>query len=118
MAQVNKLTFKVSLKGAISVYGLGRFPVTLYPEQWGKLFGSTELAQFVQNSTQACREQADKYAAAESIAHAKGLTDKAADEFIAKLVGTGTASSTKPQRSVRADLVESLLAQASAKGLA
>lgn len=31
------LTFKVSEKGAVSVYGLGRFPVTLYAEQWKKL---------------------------------------------------------------------------------
>ena len=31
------LTFKVSEKGAVSVYGLGRFPVTLYQEQWLKL---------------------------------------------------------------------------------
>ena len=31
------LTLKVSEKGAVSVYGLGRFPVTLYKEQWGKL---------------------------------------------------------------------------------
>jgi hypothetical protein len=31
------VTLKVSEKGAISVYGLGRFPVTLYKEQWGKL---------------------------------------------------------------------------------
>jgi len=28
------LTFKVSEKGGLSVYGLGRFPVTLYKEQW------------------------------------------------------------------------------------
>jgi hypothetical protein len=28
---------KVSEKGAVSVYGLGRFPVTLYKEQWEKL---------------------------------------------------------------------------------
>jgi hypothetical protein len=28
---------KVSEKGGVSVYGLGRFPVTLYKEQWGKL---------------------------------------------------------------------------------
>jgi hypothetical protein len=32
------ITFKVSEKGALSVYGLGRFPVTLYKEQWLKLF--------------------------------------------------------------------------------
>ena len=31
------VTLKVSEKGGVSVYGLGRFPVTLYKEQWGKL---------------------------------------------------------------------------------
>jgi hypothetical protein len=32
-----ELTFKISEKGGLSVYGLGRFPVTLYKEQWRKL---------------------------------------------------------------------------------
>lgn len=36
------LTAKVGDKGGISVYGLGRFPVTLYYEQWIKLFMATE----------------------------------------------------------------------------
>jgi hypothetical protein len=31
------LSLKVSEKGGLSVYGLGRFPVTLYKEQWAKL---------------------------------------------------------------------------------
>jgi hypothetical protein len=31
------MTLKVSEKGGVSVYGLGRFPVTLYKEQWAKL---------------------------------------------------------------------------------
>jgi hypothetical protein len=31
------VTMKVSEKGGVSVYGLGRFPVTLYKEQWAKL---------------------------------------------------------------------------------
>jgi hypothetical protein len=31
------VTMKVSEKGALSVYGLGRFPVTLYKEQWTRL---------------------------------------------------------------------------------
>lgn len=31
------LSLKVSEKGGLSVYGLGRFPVTLYKEQWTKL---------------------------------------------------------------------------------
>ena len=33
----NGLSFKVSAKGGISVYGLGRFPVTLYDGQWERL---------------------------------------------------------------------------------
>ena len=36
------ISMKVSEKGAVSVYGLGRFPVTLYQEQWTKLLAMTE----------------------------------------------------------------------------
>ena len=36
------LSLKVSQKGAVSVYGLGRFPVTLYKEQWLKLLEMTD----------------------------------------------------------------------------
>jgi hypothetical protein len=36
------LDFKVSEKGGISVYGLGRFPVTLYYEQWVRLLDHAE----------------------------------------------------------------------------
>lgn len=32
-----EISFKVSEKGGLSVYGLGRFPVTLYKEQWSRL---------------------------------------------------------------------------------
>ncbi len=35
-------SFKVSEKGGVSVYGLGRFPVTLYKEQWLKLLEMAE----------------------------------------------------------------------------
>ena len=35
-------SMKVSEKGAVSVYGLGRFPVTLYQEQWQKLLGMAD----------------------------------------------------------------------------
>ncbi len=35
--QERSISLKVSQKGALSVYGLGRFPVTLYKEQWSKL---------------------------------------------------------------------------------
>jgi hypothetical protein len=33
------IRMKVSEKGAVSIYGMGRFPVTLYKEQWQKLLG-------------------------------------------------------------------------------
>ena len=36
-AKPRSLTCKVSQKGAVSVYGMGRFPVTLYREQWERL---------------------------------------------------------------------------------
>lgn len=36
------ISMKVSEKGAVSVYGLGRFPVTLYQEQWQKLLAAAE----------------------------------------------------------------------------
>lgn len=36
------LSMKVSEKGALSIYGMGRFPVTLYKEQWLKLLGIAE----------------------------------------------------------------------------
>ncbi|HEX7548927.1 MAG TPA: hypothetical protein VF417_08050 [Candidatus Methylomirabilis sp.] len=35
-------SIRVSEKGGVSVYGLGRFPVTLYKEQWLKLLDMTE----------------------------------------------------------------------------
>jgi hypothetical protein len=36
------LDFRVGAKGGVSVYGLGRFPVTLYYEQWNKLLDAAE----------------------------------------------------------------------------
>ena len=36
------VTMKVSEKGGLSVYGMGRFPVTLYKEQWLKLLDMSE----------------------------------------------------------------------------
>jgi hypothetical protein len=42
------VSLKVSEKGGVSVYGLGRFPVTLYKEQWDKLLGmSDEIRAFL-----------------------------------------------------------------------
>ena len=45
------LSFKVSEKGAVSVYGMGRFPVTLYYEQWIRLFNSAdEIKAFIEEN--------------------------------------------------------------------
>ena len=42
------MSLKVSEKGGLSVYGLGRFPVTLYKEQWKKLLDmADEIRQFL-----------------------------------------------------------------------
>ncbi len=40
-----ELEFRVSEKGGVSVYGLGRFPVTLYYEQWMRLLGVAQQLQ-------------------------------------------------------------------------
>jgi hypothetical protein len=41
-------SLKVSEKGAVSVYGLGRFPVSLYQEQWIKLLDlADDIRQFI-----------------------------------------------------------------------
>ncbi|NBY20112.1 hypothetical protein EBQ74_07685 [bacterium] len=46
--QVRSLSLRVSEKGGVSVYGLGRFPVTLYKEQWEKLLGmSDDIKAFI-----------------------------------------------------------------------
>jgi hypothetical protein len=47
--KAGRLDFKVSEKGAVSVYGLGRFPVTLYYEQWNRLLDTGEdLRKFME----------------------------------------------------------------------
>jgi hypothetical protein len=44
-------TLKVSDKGGVSVYGLGRFPVTLYQEQWLKLLDmADEIRAFIRDN--------------------------------------------------------------------
>jgi hypothetical protein len=46
-----KLEFRVSEKGGVSVYGMGRFPVTLYYEQWMRLLGAAdELRAFIEEN--------------------------------------------------------------------
>jgi hypothetical protein len=45
------LTLKVSEKGAVSLYGMGRFPGTLYKEQWLRVLASaSELEAFIRDN--------------------------------------------------------------------
>ena len=45
------VSLKVSEKGGVSVYGLGRFPVTLYKEQWTKLLAmADEIRDFIKEN--------------------------------------------------------------------
>ncbi len=49
--QASPLSLKVSQKGALSVYGLGRFPVTLYKEQWTRLLDlADEIRVFIKEN--------------------------------------------------------------------
>jgi hypothetical protein len=49
--RANAVSIKVSEKGAVSVYGLGRFPVTLYQEQWQKLLAmSDQIKEFIEEN--------------------------------------------------------------------
>src|SRR5579884_1335598 len=49
--RTGRMEFKVSEKGGVSVYGLGRFPVTLYYEQWQRLLGAAEdLRKFLEEN--------------------------------------------------------------------
>ena len=55
------LSLKVSAKGALSVYGLGRFPVTLYKEQWNRLLDmADDIKAFIKANDQELRGKDDK----------------------------------------------------------
>ena len=59
-AKPGQFTMKVSEKGAVSVYGLGRFPVTLYQEQWSKLLDrADDIREFIKaNESQLKKKEA------------------------------------------------------------
>jgi hypothetical protein len=54
------VSLKVSEKGGVSVYGLGRFPVTLYKEQWAKLLAmSDEIRSFIKEHDRELKTKGD-----------------------------------------------------------
>ena len=53
-----QISLKVSEKGALSVYGMGRFPVTLYREQWEKLLAmSDQIREFIVANDQSLKKK-------------------------------------------------------------
>ena len=57
-ASARGITLKVSPKGAVSLYGMGRFPVTLYKEQWGKVLDMSDLIRkFIAENTDKLKEK-------------------------------------------------------------
>lgn len=55
------LSLKVSQKGAVSLYGMGRFPVTLYKEQWLKLLNfKEEIEKFIAANDSSLKAKGDE----------------------------------------------------------
>jgi hypothetical protein len=53
-----KVSMKVSEKGALSVYGMGRFPVTLYKEQWLRLLDmSDDIKAFIEANNESLKSK-------------------------------------------------------------
>ena len=64
--QASPLRLKVSAKGALSVYGLGRFPVTLYKEQWARLLDAVDdIRGFLADHDSELKGKGDKAEVAE-----------------------------------------------------
>ena len=58
--QTRGVSLKVSEKGGVSVYGLGRFPVTLYKEQWTKLLDmADEIRAFIKDNDARLKTKGD-----------------------------------------------------------
>ncbi len=54
--RVRGVSLKVSEKGGLSVYGMGRFPITLYKEQWLKLLDmADEIRAFIRDHDEALK---------------------------------------------------------------
>lgn len=52
------ISLKVSQKGALSLYGMGRFPVTLYKEQWLKILDMSDVIRaFISDNNAQLKEK-------------------------------------------------------------
>lgn len=77
---------KMTDKGGISVYGLGRFPVTLYPSQWDKLFGMTDkIKDFIKANEVELTRRGEASKAAKEQAKAQPQTGGNVEPFARKV---------------------------------
>lgn len=62
------VSMRVSEKGAVSVYGLGRFPVTLYKEQWIRLLDmAEEIRSFIKENAGSLKSKEQATAASSAV---------------------------------------------------
>jgi hypothetical protein len=73
--RTGSLEFRVSEKGGVSVYGLGRFPVTLYFEQWTRLLDQTDnLRAFLEENKSKLKLKEPKYSPGSPSSHDIGIS--------------------------------------------
>lgn len=81
--KASRITFKVSQKGAFSVYGLGRLPVTLYSTGWRMLHEQMKaLMAFVDANDANATKQSELYEKLRDEATAKGLKDTKVERYV------------------------------------
>lgn len=81
--KASRISFKVSMKGGISAYGLGRLPVTLHPSQWDSLLANVNtLKAFIDTNRATCDKQSDLYDLMSREGAAKGLKGAKLDLWI------------------------------------
>lgn len=80
------ITYKVSGKNAISAYGLGQFPVTLYAEQWDRLDADIDQRKAFIKANDKIIAKKGQAPTAEMVAHSKAVeaVNKAKEEAKAK----------------------------------
>lgn len=81
------ISMKVSEKGGLSLYGLGRFPVTLYEEQWVKLLDmADDIRAFVKGNESKLKSKGDDYRLCRSVTELNSMTARE-DAQLDDLVG-------------------------------
>src|SRR4029078_5757817 len=90
-----RVSLKVSEKGGVSVYGLGRFPVTLYKEQWAKLLAmADEIREFIKENEGSLKAKPGSYPTAR-----RGARRASQNPVAASPISTASANHAWPKYS-------------------